>query len=111
MISLILIIITGLSNGIMDMISFHFDESIFKKYPEFCNPAISWRNKYKSDLQTERFPFSTSFLVCFTDLWHLCKEIMISSLCLAAAVNLDNVFFCYLAFRGIYAVAFYVTYK
>jgi hypothetical protein len=59
----------------MDKINFHFDKSIFfdKKNKLFWNPNESWKNKWKDDLKTEKFPGSSTIFVFTTDAWHLFK--------------------------------------
>lgn len=83
MISLALIILAAICVGVMDVAQFHFYGSIFAKYPKFCNPEISWKNKYKEDTTIPKFFGSTTFLVWATDLWHLAKMIAIVSFILA----------------------------
>jgi hypothetical protein len=63
----------------MDTLQFHFDSSKFSKFKpqNFWNPQISWKNKWKNGDPNygERFRFSSTFLVGFTDAWHLFKSI------------------------------------
>ena len=76
--TIILVILAGIFNSIMDTLQFHYSESIFKsdKFKlKFWYPNISWKNKYK-DLNPDKGPKffgSTTFLVAFTDAWHLFK--------------------------------------
>lgn len=93
MISLILVIIAGMFNAIMDKIDFNFSTSIFKnKNPKFWNLKESWKNQWKWPLRpynswyyfglykpkyAENFPYSNTFLVVLTDAWHLSKTIML----------------------------------
>jgi hypothetical protein len=85
MITTIFMIIAGMFNAIMDTLSFHYNKSIFLKYPkyeQFLNPQKSWLNKYKNndpDLGPKFFG-SMTFLVWTTDLWHLAKMIMVVSI-------------------------------
>lgn len=88
MISLILIIIAGIFNAIMDTLSFRYGISVFSKwtkYEQFMDPQKSWVNKYKYNNPTlgPKFFGSKSFLVWTTDLWHLSKTLMITSFILA----------------------------
>lgn len=69
-------------NAIMDMVSIKYDQTIFSlvpKFEQFCNGAISWRNKHKNGDpdQGPAFFMSKGSLVFLTDLWHLTKTIMI----------------------------------
>lgn len=90
-ISILLFILAGFFNSIMDTILFHWSESYFAdiintKLQFFCNPVISWKNMYKNNdpIQGPKFFGSTTFFVWLTDLWHLCKGLMIVSICLGA---------------------------
>lgn len=78
---LILFAIAGICSGLMDQIKFHdtFSGSHFWS-------AESWKNVYKNGdpAQGSRFFLSTSLFAPLCDGWHLLKEIMISSICLAA---------------------------
>lgn len=67
---LILVIIAGLAEGIMDYIWFHY-----KGDNSFLNPDLSWRNKWKhgNPKYGERFFLSSTILVFLTDGWHLMK--------------------------------------
>jgi hypothetical protein len=94
MISLILIIIAGALNAIMDRTDFTFSSSIFKNLnPYFWNVRQSWKNQWEQPLQPstkywyyfglykpryqEKYPFSSTFLVWTTDAWHLAKTLML----------------------------------
>ena len=63
--------------AIMDKVQFHYFNSIFSNtntYNQlFWNPNESWKNKWASDLKTERFPGSSTIFVFTTDAWHLFK--------------------------------------
>ena len=96
MISLILVIIAGIFNAVMDKIDFNFTTSIFKnKNPKFWNLKESWKNQWSWPLEPytgwyyfglykprnkENFPYSSTFLVVLTDAWHLSKTLMLISL-------------------------------
>ncbi len=86
----ILLVIAAISEAIIDIISHNYYKSVFKylKNPGYWNPEWSWRNKYKyGDAQFgEKFKYSTTLLVCFTDAWHLFKAI--SKLTLMASLLL-----------------------
>lgn len=70
-------ILTGLFEGVMDKLQFHYSNSVFYhlKNKMFWDPEISWQNKYKNGdpMDGPKFPFSTSLLVGLTDAWHLSK--------------------------------------
>ena len=102
MISLILILIFGITEAAKDILSFRYSQSVFYKYKkEFWHPQFSWINKYNESKlacnkapwyylglykprYTERFPFSTTFLVFITDGWHFVKAL--SLFCLFGAI-------------------------
>lgn len=87
MISLVLIILAGVFNAIMDVLKVRFGTSIFAglKHQNWINPSISWKNKWKNgDInQGERFFGSSTFLVWLTDLWHFAKMCMLCCVCLS----------------------------
>jgi hypothetical protein len=75
--SVIFFIIAGIAEGVMDTLQFHYQVSKFKDFKNhlFWDPYHSWRNKYKNGNpeEGERFRFSTTLLVGFTDAWHFFK--------------------------------------
>jgi hypothetical protein len=78
---LLAVALSAIFNAAMDTLMFHFSQSIFNgNRPEFWDPAISWRNKYKDYPRDkrERFWGSTTFFVWLTDGWHLMKEGMLA---------------------------------
>ena len=93
MISLLLVALAAICNAVMDVISFHYKQSIFTKYnPQWWNPAISWKNKYVdyskfaeytgkvSKLEKRIFIlnlFSIKYPTFLTDAWHFFKSLMI----------------------------------
>ena len=86
LISLILVIIAGLAESIMDVTQFHFSKSIFSdsiKYKNnYWNPQDSWKNKWKDCYPQlgERFKGSSTLFVFTTDAWHFFKFIRTSLL-------------------------------
>ena len=84
MISLVLVSIAGIFKAVMDALQFHYFTSIFfSKNSSFWNPQDSWKNKWKEDLKTEKFLFSSTILVFLTDAWHLFQSGLIFCLMLA----------------------------
>jgi len=86
MISLLLVALAAICNAVMDVISFHYKQSIFTKYnPQWWNPAISWKNEYidwDNDVRTEKVIFilnlfSIKYPTFLTDAWHFFKSLMI----------------------------------
>lgn len=93
MISLIFISLAAICNAIMDVLSNHFEQSIFSKMNEkWWNPWLSWRNKYKgnSPVFGRKKWCGVVIPVCFTDAWHLFKQLMIFFLCLSI-VTFENI--------------------
>jgi hypothetical protein len=70
----------GFFNGVGETMLFHYDKSIFKKGGDFFNPSESWKFKYASwpEDKSERFPFSKTALVGFTDGFHASKTISLT---------------------------------
>lgn len=71
---IILTIIFGISKAICDTSESGFNSSKLKKLnPLFWDKHKSWVNKWKNEApeQGEKFPGSSTFLVCITDAWHL----------------------------------------
>jgi hypothetical protein len=89
MISFILVMLASICNAVMDVITFHYDFSVFKKYNAvYWNPAISWKNKYvdwdNHNRLRRRFLFHLFAVpAAFTDAWHFFKSSMIVLLVLA----------------------------
>ena len=87
MITILLLVIAGICNSIMDVLENKFNTSIFSNYKNqnWINPVLSWKNKWKNGDpdKGEKFLFSSTALVCLTDLWHLSKFIMLMCLSLS----------------------------
>ena len=71
-----LMIVAGAAKGFNETLQFHwkaFHAKFPKANPQWYNPAISWRNKYKDGDPNKgaKFPFSTNVLVMTTDQYHL----------------------------------------
>jgi hypothetical protein len=108
MLTLFLILIAGMLNAIMDLCG-NFDETLFSKIHgmrAFMEGGTSWRNRYKNGdrAQGPKFFLSTKALVCLTDMWHLCKTLMMLFICLATVLYIP-IFVWYLDFL-IYWIAF-----
>ena len=89
MITITLITLAAIFNSLMDIVSFHYNSSIFLNYPklrQFFDVRLSWKNKYKNGdpEQGRKFFGSTTFLVWLTDGWHLFKCAML--MCFAVAI-------------------------
>jgi hypothetical protein len=124
MITLILIIIAGALNAIMDKLVFAFKSSIFKDLnPRFWDVKQSWKNQWKWPLQPytswyyfglykprhkENFPYSNTFLVWAVDAWHLSKALMLGLIMLG--IVLYNPILSTLLDLVIYYIAFTVSF-
>jgi hypothetical protein len=115
MISVVLIIIVGIMNAIMDVLTTRWETSIFKrikndKLLNFVDP-LSWENKWKNGdkSQGEKFLGSSTFLVFLTDLWHLSKTLMIV-LGTLAAITYEPMFNAWIDAIILYA-SFTVTFQ
>ena len=95
MVTLLLIVLAGFFNAVMDTLFTHFSQSIFKNLnPLFWNPEESWQNKWAQPFPQpyepkwyyfgfpppykERFPYSSTIFVFLTDAWHLAKALMLA---------------------------------
>ncbi|MFW6246618.1 MAG: hypothetical protein ACOC22_00380 [bacterium] len=114
---LILIIIAGISNAIMDTLQFRYSRSIFSKFKnqQWWNPTLSWRNKWKNGdySQGERFWGSSRWFVRFTDAWHFFQGLMFTCLFLAM-VFYEKIFYTIIDFLLIYllfTVVFQILFK
>ena len=81
MISFLLIALASFCNAIMDVVSFHYDESVFSRFNrKFWDASISWKNKYvdwdKGNKERKKI-FGIRLAPAFTDSWHFFKSLMI----------------------------------
>ena len=118
--SFLAILCGGMCEGVMDALQFHYPTSKFSKFPNvmFWDAEQSWRNKYKNGepKDGERFLFSTTLLVGFTDAWHLFKLIR-NVLCFTSlvllgflSVTLMHALVYLLISRILYGIGFWITY-
>lgn len=111
---MIFIIIAGILNSIMDVIQFKWSSSIFRKITnpsliKYMNPSISWKNKWKDDLKTEKFIGSSTVFVFITDFWHLLKMLMI--VMIALSIVYYNPIYCTLVDILIYYLLFTIPFQ
>lgn len=111
---MIFIIIAGILNSIMDVIQFKWSSSIFNRITnpsliKYMNPNLSWKNKWKDDLKTERFVGSSTVFVFITDFWHLLKMLMIVMIALSI-VNYNPIY-CTLVDILIYYLLFTIPFQ
>ena len=81
---IILLLIAGLSSGLMDTLAFHFtkDNYLWRfKSNWFGNPADTWVNKYKNypEDKSPKYWGATTFLSFTTDAWHFFKFFQLQS--------------------------------
>jgi hypothetical protein len=111
---IILFLLAGCFEGIMDHLQFHFDKNNY-----FWNPSLSWKNKWKNGdkSQGERFFLSSTVFVFTTDGWHLMKWFrnrMIDTLIFLFLYDIMIWHYALsitLLFRIVYGIGFHITYK
>ncbi len=114
-IGLILVFLSGIANGFSDRISFHYDTVPEFLSPNFWNPLISYKNKYKDDdpKKGERFFGSTTFLVFLTDGWHLTQflnnKLLVFGVIVVMLAGFDVVNI--LSIFAMYHIGFQIIYK
>jgi hypothetical protein len=88
--SLALLLGAAACNAGMDVLSFRYDRSIFRRLgaDQWWDPRVSWRNKWRDGdpARGEAFPASSTALVFATDGWHLLKAGMLLGLVLAVII-------------------------
>lgn len=119
----VLLVISAISKGIMDVLQFHYEESVFSQFKtqQWWNPHISHKNKYKNGKKINGSAFfgSTTFLVFITDGWHFFQSIFLSSIIFSIllAINLEthlNAWFIiggYLIIKIIFGLIFELCYS
>lgn len=117
----ILLVLSFIWKAVMDLSG----KDWFKK--PFWNKTQSWQNKYSFPLEKgynhwyylglikpiykEKFPFSTTILVVFTDGWHLAQFFFLNCLFIALAVNMPYPVLDFILIRIIYSITFNAIYK
>ncbi len=84
--TIIFIILAAICNAVMDIISFHYQDSrFFKLSYQYWFPEYSWTNKYIDHDHKKglRFKFPFAWVSNFLDAWHLFKMLMIIFIFLA----------------------------
>lgn len=80
-ISIFFFILSSICNSVMDILTHHYERSVFKgKDRQYWDPTISWKNKYvdwDSGLTQRKKIFGINKHVSLTDGWHLFKSLMI----------------------------------
>jgi hypothetical protein len=68
------------ADSLRDVLRFRITDSLFENH-WWCDPRISWRNKYKNGDPTQDRAFigSTTWLSWLTDFWHFNK--MVTTMC------------------------------
>lgn len=94
-ISLLLMSWAFIMFGVMDKLVHHYPQlsnPFFKKNPQFWDPSISWKNKYKEDTFDPKFLGSTSIFVFVTDGWHLLQWFAYTFIALSLTILItDNI--------------------
>lgn len=119
---LTLIAISGLSKGIQDQLMFHWGKSWTKNLkPNFWNPAVSWKNKYKNGNPEDgpKFKGSTTIFVSITDAWHFFGMLRENAnrlaiiFALASAINykIEIYFVIWVILFIIFTISFKLLYK
>lgn len=120
MFTFVFLFISGIFNGSMDALSYKFGASFFSKLnPQFWNPNLSWKNKWKNGdpKQGPNFLFSNNALVSLTDGWHLTKALHLFFIFLAIVFYnpVDNLWYDYILdfiiCRYTYALGFVLIYN
>lgn len=93
MVTLILLFLAGMFEGVMDTLQFHWSKFRLKHKKAnsfFWSPELSWKNKYKDGqvYKGEKFFGSTTIFVGLTDGWHLMK--LLKNICIFVGI-----FFCF----------------
>jgi len=85
MTTIILIILAAIFKAVCDKIQFHFSTCVFRKLGLFWNPKESWRTKWKNGnkKEGEAFFMSSTWLVGFTDAWHLFQSLQWTAIILS----------------------------
>ena len=106
----ILLFISALAKAIQDKLQFHFEKSVFMsvKNPQYWNPVISWKNKYKNYDKTrgERFLGSSTIFVSLLDGWHLFGLIRDFSVIICFTIVTLNPY--YLLIYPLYRLVFHI---
>ena len=108
--STLFIILSAISEAVMDKLQFHWSKTVFainpdRYNPKFWNPEVSWKNKYKYIETLEplepKFIGSTTLFVFTTDAWHLFKFFKNTSIFLA-------IFFALLICKNLLFTTFFI---
>lgn len=98
MISSFLFLFAGILNAVMDVLQFHFRDSIFytwayeKHKMDFTWwwPEYSHDNKYNDNGSRRMLFWKIPYPVALTDAWHFSKSLMLICICLGTAVCFDS---------------------
>jgi hypothetical protein len=116
LIILLLLIFTGFVKAMMDLSS----ENYFKTNKKYLNKSDSWINKYKQNEKglipvenhwwyfgiikpkyQEKFPFSSTVFVMFTDFWHLMNTLYLLLMLLIPTLYSNNLLYEFMKSLGI----------
>lgn len=121
--ALILFLIAGAMNGLMDVLAHHWYGSVFFHMKGFWHRFFhedSWRNKYVNgwDFAANKYVRNNT-PIAFTDGWHLAKSVMLWCLSLGAGLSLISGFpfndiwtliICVVLFRASFGAGFAIVY-
>lgn len=106
----------GFGKALRDTLAHHFETSIFRNLnPQFWNPVLSGANKWKNGDRTqgEKFKFSSTLLVSFTEAWHIGETINVAFLILGTGLLVYSgigLLWALLLARVAYGISFTVLY-
>jgi hypothetical protein len=114
----IFLLFAGVFKGLMDLLSFRYNESVFSNFNKYYwNAEYSWSNKWKNNnpANGERFPLSSTILVFVTDGWHLFQWIFLKFIFLSILFysKQENIYYMIIDFFFLfsYYVGFWLSYE
>jgi len=121
-ISIILLFISFWAKGKMDLSA----KDAFTGKKAIRNKSFSWTFKYDESLKRsgnwwyfgtyrplhlERFPFSSTLFVAFTDYWHRMQFVFLNCLFVGVCLQMPYPVCSFIAIRIIYAISFNLSYE
>jgi hypothetical protein len=86
---------SGACDGTAETLKFHYAQfgKVFPKASkQFCDPSVSWQNKYKGGdpANGSKFPGSTGLLVGATDLYHLMRMVRNTTMIVGLTIDIGS---------------------
>lgn len=117
-----LFFVSGAANGTAELVKWHpsaFQNVFPNANPNWFDPHISWRNKYRNGdpSQGPAYFGSTTFLVGTTDLYHGARTVSNTTMILAAVfsprdcLKLKTILIKFLVYSAAYHAGFWLTYE